>query len=345
MKINPLGASGLNVSAVCLGTMTFGRQNSEAEAHEQIDYAVAQGINFIDVAEMYPVPSTQETYGRSEEIVGNWLARQPRDQFILATKAAGGGRHVKWVRGGDLSFSRKGLTTAVEDSLRRLKTDYIDLYQLHWPERNTPMFGQFRFDPAKEHAWTPLPETLQTLGDLVKAGKIRHVGLSNETPWGLMSFLHLAKEQGLPRVVSVQNCYHLLNREWDKGMAEIGYRENVSLLAYSPLAFGHLSAKYIEDPKAQGRITLFPDFGQRYTRPNVAPAVKAYAELARANGLTPAQLALAFCYSRWFAASTIIGATTLAQLKENIGAQSVSLSGEVLKAIDDIHLRYTNPVH
>lgn len=345
MKYNPLGSSDLKVSEICLGTMTFGNQNSEAEAHEQIDHAVAQGINFIDVAEMYPVPSTAETYGHSELLVGSWLKRQPRDKVVIATKAAGAGRHVHWVRDGDQSFSRKGLTAAVDASLKRLQTDYIDLYQLHWPERNTPMFGQNRFDPAREKPYTPLLETLQTLGDLVKAGKLRHVGLSNETPWGVMTFLGLAKEHGLPRVATVQNCYHLLNRTWETGLAEIGFREQVSLLAYSPLAFGHLTAKYLDDPAAPGRINLFPNFGQRYDKPNVRPAVKAYAELARANGMTPAQLALAFAYSRWFAASTIIGATSMAQLRENIGALSLKLSDEVLAEIEKIHLRYTNPVH
>ena len=338
-----LGASSLKVSRVCLGTMTFGQQNSEAEAHSQLDLALAAGMNFVDTAEMYAVPPRAETCGAIETIVGNWLARQPRDRIVLATKAAGPGRTLSWIRSGPSGFDAANLRGALENSLRRLRTDYVDLYQLHWPARNQPMFGQWQFDPAKERDSTPIRETLEALADLVKAGKIRHVGLSNEHPWGVMQFTRLAEEHGLPRVVSTQNAYSLLNRVYDYGLAEVCHRESVSLLAYSPLAFGLLSAKYLDDPVARGRVNDFEGFAQRYAKPNVAPAVAAYAALAREQGLTPAQLALAWCYRRWCVASTIIGATTMAQLEENIGAWSVYLSTEVLDAIDAIHLRYTNP--
>ncbi|MRR50746.1 MAG: NADP(H)-dependent aldo-keto reductase [Rhodocyclaceae bacterium] len=343
MKFTTLGRSDLRVSKICLGTMTFGTQNTEAEAHAQLDYAVARGINFIDTAEMYSVPPTAESYGRTETIIGHWLARQPRDRIVLATKAAGPGRTLSWIRRGELAFNRKNLTIAVEDSLRRLRTDYVDLYQLHWPERNTPIFGGYTFEPAKERDFTPPSETLEALGDLVRTGKVRHVGLSNETPWGVMEFLRLAEQQGLPRMVSVQNAYNLLNRTWESGLAEISHREQISLLAYSPLAFGLLSGKYLTDPACPGRITQFPGFGQRYGKENVAPATAAYCELARRHDLMPAQLALAFVNRQWFVGSNIIGATTMEQLAENIDAMSVELSEEVLREVEAIHLRYTNP--
>jgi len=343
MKFTTLGRSDLRVSKVCLGTMTFGTQNTEAEAHAQLDYALARGINFIDTAEMYSVPPTAESYGRTESIIGPWLARQRRDQIVLATKAAGAGRTLTWIRGGNLAFNRQNLTQALEDSLRRLRTDYVDLYQLHWPERNTPIFGSYIFEPAKDRDFTPLRETLEVLADLIKAGKVRHVGLSNETPWGVMEFLRLAEQHGLPRMVSVQNAYNLLNRTWETGLAEIGHREQISLLAYSPLAFGLLSGKYLADPGSSGRITLFPGFGQRYGKANVAAATAAYCDLARSHGLTPTQLALAFVNQQWFVGSNIIGATTLEQLAENIDALTVELSDQVLREVEAIHLRYTNP--
>ena len=343
MQYRKLGASDLNVSEICLGTMTFGNQNSEAEAHQQLDYAVAQGINFIDTAEMYPVPTTAERYGQSEVLLGTWLVRQARDKVIVATKATGQGRSMDWIRNGQLAFDRTGLNAAVDASLKRLQTDHIDLYQLHWPERNTPIFGKYQFDPALERSFTPLRETLEVLADLVRAGKLRYIGLSNETPWGVMQFLRLAEEHGLPRIASVQNSYHLLNRSWENGLAEVGYRENIALVSYSPLAFGYLTGKYLDNPAAHGRVTLFPGFNFRYTKPNVQAALTAYADLARKNGMTPAQLALAFVYSRWFVTSAIIGATSVVQLQENIGALEVKLSDDVLKAVEETHLRYTNP--
>ncbi|MFA7291358.1 MAG: aldo/keto reductase [Rhodocyclaceae bacterium] len=343
MDYTLLGQSSLNVSRICLGTMTFGCQNSEAEGHAQLDRALAAGINFVDTAEMYAVPSSAETYGKTEAIVGSWLRKQARDQIVLATKAAGPGRSLSWIRGGPSGFDAENLTAALEGSLKRLQTDYVDLYQLHWPARNQPMFGQWEFEPARERDSTPIRETLEVLARLVKAGKIRYVGLSNEHPWGVMQFTRLADELGLPRVVSTQNAYNLLNRVYDVALAEVCYRERVSLLAYSPLGFGFLSGKYLDNPQASGRVSQFAGFAQRYAKPNVGPAVAAYAALARAHGLTPTQLALAWCYRRWCVASTIIGATSMVQLEENLGAWDCLPDAEVLAGIDAIHLRYTNP--
>lgn len=338
-----LGGASLSVSRVCLGTMTFGEQNTEAEGHAQLDRALAAGINFIDTAEMYPVPARAETCGRTEEIVGTWLRRQPRDRIVLATKAAGPGRGLPWIRGGPAGLDAANLRSALEGSLRRLRTDYVDLYQLHWPARNQPLFGQWQYDPAKEREATPIRETLAVLAELVQEGKVRAVGVSNEHPWGVMQFVRLAEEHGLPRIASIQNAYGLLNRTYDTALAEVCHRESVSLLAYSPLAFGLLSGKYLDDPQAKGRVNAFPGFAQRYTKPNVSPAVAAYAALAREHGLTPTQLALAWCYRRWCVASTIVGATSLAQLEENLGAWEIELSPALLAAVDAIHLRYPNP--
>ncbi|MBK8119589.1 MAG: NADP(H)-dependent aldo-keto reductase [Sulfuritalea sp.] len=343
MEYTTLGRSDLKVSRVCLGTMTFGTQNSEADAHRQLDFALAQGVNFIDTAEMYSVPPNAESYGKSEVHVGNWLKRQARDRIILATKISGPGRSLNWIRNGDLAFNRKNIRAAIEGSLARLQTDYVDLYQLHWPDRNTPIFGQYQFDPARERHFVPIEETLTALAELVTEGRVRYVGLSNETPWGVMQFLHLAQQHGLPRVVSVQNACNLLNRTWEMGLAEIGFRENVALLAYSPLGFGLLSGKYLADPQASGRLTLFRGFAQRYSKPNVQPAVAAYAELARRHGKTPTRLALAFVASRNFVASTIIGATTIEQLRENIDGCAGTLSDEIVQEIEALHLRYCNP--
>lgn len=343
MRTIRLGNSDLSVSHICLGTMTFGQQNSEAEAHTQLDYAVGQGINFIDTAEMYAVPPRAETTGLTETYVGSWLKKQSRDRIVLATKAAGPGRPLNWIREGNLNFTRDNLQKALEGSLSRLQTDYVDLYQLHWPDRNVPMFGGYHFDPQDERPTISLTETIEALADFVKQGKIRHWGFSNETPWGLMTALRIADEQGLPRPVSVQNAYNLLNRSWENGLSEIGFRENVSLLAYSPLAFGLLSGKYLQDPKASGRVTLFSGFGGRYDKPNVAQAVAAYVQLANDHGLSPTALALGFTYGRWCVGSTIIGATTMEQLKEDLAANEVELSAEVLAEIEKIHLRFTNP--
>jgi aryl-alcohol dehydrogenase-like predicted oxidoreductase len=343
MERRTLGESDLQVSRVCLGTMTFGQQNRAAEAHAQLDYALAEGINFIDTAEMYPVPPRADTYGATETIVGEWLCRQPRDRIVLATKVSGPARGLHWIRGGPPALDAANIRTAIEASLKRLRTDYVDLYQLHWPERNQPMFGQWAFDPSRERECTPIRAQLEVLAGLVKEGKIRYVGVSNEHPWGVMQFIRLAEEHGLPRIVSIQNAYSLLNRVFEYGLAEVCHRERVGLLAYSPLAFGHLSGKYLADPAACGRLTEFENFGQRYAKPNVLPAVEAYVELARRHGIAPATLALAHVHTRWFVASTIIGATTLAQLEENISASRVELPREVAEEIEAIHLRYTNP--
>jgi aryl-alcohol dehydrogenase-like predicted oxidoreductase len=333
----------LRVSSICLGTMTFGQQNDEAQSHKQMDYALGQGINFIDTAEMYPVPPRAETVYETERFVGNWLQKQQRDELIIATKVTGGGRGMEWIRNGQLEYTRENVRAAIEGSLKRLKTDYIDLYQLHWPERNTPMFGKFTYDPAEEREFTQILTTLQALGELIDEGKIRHIGLSNEWPWGVMQFLNAADQHGLPRIVSVQNAYNLINRTYETALLEMCHREQIALLPYSPLAFGHLSAKYVDNPEALGRITLFKAFGQRYEKPNVLPAVKAYAELARQHDLTPARLALAFVYSRWFVASTIIGATTMDQLQENIGAIDIEWTSELEDGVKEIQLRYFNP--
>lgn len=344
MDYRQLGRSDLKVSGICLGTMTFGQQNTEADGHAQLDMARDAGINFIDTAEMYAVPARAETYGATESIVGNWLRRQARDRIVLATKIAGPARSLDWIRGGPPALDRANLRAALEGSLRRLCTDYVDLYQLHWPERNQPMFGQWQYDPAREAECTPIRAQLEALAELVAEGKIRYVGLSNEHPWGVMQFLRLADEYGLPRVVSIQNCYSLLNRVFEYGLVEICHREQVGVLPYSPLGFGHLTGKYLVDPAAPGRLTEFESFGQRYTKPNVVPAVTAYAELARKHGLSPTELALAFVYRRWFVTSTIIGATSLAQLSENIAAWARSLDQELMAEIEAVHLRYTNPV-
>jgi aryl-alcohol dehydrogenase-like predicted oxidoreductase len=344
MDYRTLGHTNIRVSAICLGTMTFGQQNTEAEAHAQLDYAVAKGINFIDTAEMYPVPPRAETVTRTETIVGTWLKKQPRDKVIVATKVAGPRRNMQWIRGGPTALDRTNIRAAIEGSLQRLQTDYIDLYQLHWPERNVPMFGQYQFDPAQENKeWVPIREQLEALAELVKEGKVRAVGVSNEQPWGVMEFLRIAKEHALPRIASIQNCYNLINRGFEFGQAEIVFREKLSLLAYSPLAFGHLTAKYHDDPQASGRVTQFKGFAQRYEKPNVQPAVAAYAELARKHGLSPAQMALSFVFRRWFVASTIIGATSMQQLEENIAAWEKPLPEELLKEIEQLHLRYMNP--
>ena len=341
MKYKNLGNSDLKVSEIALGTMTFGQQNTLDEACAQLDYAGAQGINFIDTAEMYPVPGRAETQGRSEEYVGKWLRTQVRDKIVIATKVAGPSRGFGWIRNGPQSLDRDNIMSAIDTSLKRLQTDYVDLYQIHWPARNVPMFGKSHYNPALEHPATPVAEQLTVLSELVQSGKVRHIGLSNETPWGLAEFLKVAERLGLQRIVSIQNAYSLINRTFEGGLHEMCHREKVSLLAYSPLAFSLLSGKYLKNPAEQGRITLFPEFGQRYQKPHVAAAVAAYVQLAEQYGLSPTQMALCFVRSRPFVASTIIGATTMHQLQENLGC--VELDAGLLKAIEEVHLRYTNP--
>jgi aryl-alcohol dehydrogenase-like predicted oxidoreductase len=346
MKMNKLGRTDLAVSRVCLGTMTFGQQNTEPEAHSQLDYAFERGINFVDTAEMYPVPPSAGTQGSTERFIGSWLKKSgKRDRIVLATKAAGPNPNQTWIRGGRQNLDAANLRAALDASLQRLQTDYVDLYQLHWPSRNVPIFGANSFDPAKERPSIPVEETLAALADLVKEGKIRHIGVSNESPWGVSEFIKQAEIKGLPRIATIQNLYNLTARAYETTLLdEVCFREDVSLLGYSPLAFGQLSAKYIDDPQAVGRLTIFPPtWSPRYLRPAVFESVRAYAALARANGLAPTQMALAWCYGRWNVASTIIGATNLDQLKENIDAEQVGLSDEVLAQIDAIHARWTNP--
>ena len=345
MQYRKLGTTGIDVSTLCLGTMTWGEQNTQAEAFDQLDYALSMGVNFIDSAELYSIPPQASTYGRTEEIIGSWLRKTGnRDRVILASKIAGpGSGWVDHIRHGRTRYNRDHLQAALEGSLRRLQTDCIDLYQLHWPERDTNFFGKLGYTPAEHDDYTPVAETLEAVNGLVQAGKIRYLGLSNETPWGIMHFLQVAGQLGLPRVVSVQNPYSLLNRSYEIGAAEVSWREQCGLLAYSPLGFGVLSGKYLDGARpAGGRLTLFPDY-TRYSSPAAERATAAYAGLARNHGLDCAQMSLAFANSRPFLTSTIIGATTLAQLRSNIASIDLELSDEVLAGIQAIHEAHPNP--
>lgn len=344
MQYINLGQSNIKVSKICLGTMTYGEQTDEADAHLQLDYALSQGINFVDTAEMYPVPPSAKTYTRTETIIGNWLKHQKRDNVIIATKIASTGRDITWIRGGPLALDETNFREALHGSLQRLQTDYVDLYQIHWPARNQPMFGDWKFDNQNNYQTNSILEQLTALDKLVKEGKIRAIGVSNEHPWGVMEFLRLAREHNLPKIVSIQNAYSLVNRTFEtSGLAEVCYREGIGLLPYSILAMGHLTGKYIKDPQIKGRLTIFPDFGGRYKKINSLPAVRAYCELAEKYNMSPLELAHCFCYNQAFINSTIIGARTLAQLKENVAIYEKSLSTEILKEIDEIHLRYPNP--
>ncbi|MFC3073074.1 aldo/keto reductase [Shinella pollutisoli] len=347
MKYNPLGRTGIRVSEICLGTMTWGSQNSEHEAHEQLDYALDQGVNFIDTAELYPTtPPSAETYGDTERFIGSWLAaRGNRDRVVLASKVAGPGR--SYIRGG-APAGRAGMFKAIDDSLARLRTDYLDLYQLHWPNREHYHFrGAWGYTPSRndrQKAVDDIVELLEALDELVKAGKVRAVGLSNETAWGTMQFLKHAEARGLPRMASVQNEYNLLYRSHDLDMAELSHQEDVGLLAYSPLAAGLLTGKYLDGARPEGsRLTRNHDLGGRY-QPHQEPAVRAYVDLAAEHGLDPAQMALAFCLARPFMTSVIIGATTMAQLKTDIAAAGVTLPQEVTNGIRRIHRLYPAPI-
>jgi len=344
MEYRKLGHTDLEVSVICLGTMTWGEQNTRDDAKEQLDYALSQGINFIDTAELYAVPTKESTYGLTESYLGEWLKKSgKRKEVILASKIAGPGEWISHIREGRTRFNDKHITAAIDDSLKRLQTDYIDLYQLHWPERQTNFFGKLGFKPEIEENLTPFLETLQALDKQVQAGKIKHIGLSNETPWGFMKFLELSSQHQLPRVASMQNPYSLLNRSYEVGMAEISYRENVGLLAYSPLGFGVLSGKYLGATQPTGsRLSLFPEF-DRYSDQIATEAVKEYITLAKDYDLDPAQMALAFVNSRPFLTSTIIGATTMEQLQTNIKSINVSLSDEIEQKIEAIHQRIPNP--
>lgn len=346
-----LGRSALRVTPICLGTMTFGQQVDEASAHTLLDHAVAAGLNFIDTAEMYSVPAKAETYGATERILGSWFASRPgvRDKVVLATKVAGPARGMNWIRHGSPDLAAADIVKACEDSLQRLRTDVIDLYQIHWPNRNVPSFGSIYFDPSKEQAQTSVHEQLEAFDRLAKAGKVRAIGLSNESPWGVCEFVRLADQHGLPRIATVQNPYALTSRALDNGLDETLFRQQVSLLAYSPLAFGALTGKYDEIGLHQadvqpGRLALFETMRkQRWARPESLAAAREYNALARQHGLTPTRLALAFCYRSWRVASTIIGVTSVAQLDENLAAWDTALSPELLAAIDAIRWRLRDP--
>lgn len=348
MEYRKLGDSDIKVSAIGLGTMTWGEQNTETEAHAQIDYALDHGVNLIDTAEMYPVPPKADTQGSTERYIGSWLAKHAsaREKIVLATKIAGPARqphNPRHIRGEQNQFDRKNLTEALHGSLERLRTDYVDLYQLHWPDRNTMTFGRPTYPWIDDEYTVPIEETLSVLAEFVKAGKIRHIGVSNETPWGVSQFLRAAERLGLPRIASIQNPYSLLNRTFEIGLSEFSHRDRIGLLAYSPLAFGWLSGKYEDGARPAGaRITLYERF-QRYSKPQAVRATSAYVALARRYGLSPAQFALAFVNSRPFVTSNLIGATSLDQLRENIASIDVTLPEAAFAEIDALYEAQPNP--
>ncbi|MDN5512233.1 NADP(H)-dependent aldo-keto reductase [Acinetobacter sp.] len=347
MQLKPLANTGILVPEICLGTMTFGEQNTQAEAFQQLEYALDQGLFFWDTAEMYPVPPKPETQGATETILGNWIAqRGQREKLFIASKIAGPSQGGSHIRDGQTRFTAPEIASAIDGSLKRLQSDYIDLYQLHWPQRPANFFGKLGYGNAEaqnEQEVTALEETLTALSDEIKKGRIRSIGLSNETPWGTLKFLHLAEKLGLEKFVSVQNPYSLLNRTYEIGMSEIAHYENVGLLAYSPLAFGYLTGKFRHGARPENaRVTLFSRFS-RYSNPQSEWATEQYAQLAERHGLTLTQLALAFIKQQFFVTSTIIGATNLDQLKENIQAFDIDLSAEVLQGIEDIHRKQPNP--
>ncbi len=341
MQFSELGNTGLKVSKICLGTMTYGEQNTLDEAHAQLDYAVAHGVNFIDTAEMYPVPPKEETQGKTEQYVGSWLKKSgKRSQVILATKVAGPGM-MPYLRDGP-QLTPAHINAALDASLKRLQTDYIDLYQVHWPARNTNFFGKLGYQ-QQEDTSTSIEDTYACLVDAVRQGKVRHLGVSNETPWGVMQYRHLARINAWPTIVSVQNPYSLLNRTYEIGLAEISHREKMGLLAYSPLGFGVLTGKYLDDnAPSDARLSLFQRF-DRYSNAQGIKATRAYVELARQHGYSPAQMALAFVNSRPFVTANIIGATHLQQLIENIDSINVALPTEMIEKIEAIHQQQPNP--
>ena len=348
MRFRKLGTTDLEVSVICLGTMTFGEQNTQQNGFDQMDYAFERGVNFFDTAELYAVMPRKETYGKTEEIIGNWFhERKNRDQVILASKIASKSDGLEWIRDGseNLGFDKKNMNAAIDASLKRLKTDYIDLYQLHWPERKVPRFGEldYKFDP-NDNKWTTIEEVLFNLSELVKSGKIRNVGLSNETPWGMMKFLEVAKEKNFPRMMSIQNVYSLVNRVFDISHSEVSIAENLGLLAYSPLAGGRLSGKYMggTNPK-NARYTLWPRRFSRHHTERGEDAIEQYVNLAKKYNIPPSTFSNAFVNNRPFVTSNIIGATSMEQLKENIDSIDIHLSDEMLKDIENIHLSNPNP--
>ncbi|MBZ9631118.1 NADP(H)-dependent aldo-keto reductase [Salegentibacter sp. LM13S] len=343
MKYTTLPNTDIKVSKICLGSMTWGEQNTEAEGHEQIDFALGKGVNFIDTAEMYSIPGKPETQGSTEEIIGSWFKKSGRrDEVVLTSKVVGPGNSMEHIRE-NLGFSKEAVTDALHKSLKRLQTDYIDLYQLHWPERNTNFFGKLGYEHDKDEKWEEnFKEVLQTLNEFVKEGKIRQVGLSNETPYGLMRFLEESRKHDLPKMITVQNPYNLLNRKDEIGLTEILHRENVGLFPYSPLGMGTLSGKHLNGVEANSRLGLFPQY-KRYSNKQALKATKAYAEIAKNYNLSLAQMSLAFVNTRPFVTSNIIGATSIKQLEENIGSIDLELSEEVLEAINEVHETYPNP--
>ena len=343
MKFKKLGNTDLKVSLIWLGTMTWGEQNNQKEAFEQMDYALNQGIIFFDTAELYAIPPSEKTFGATEKIIGNWFKeKKNRNKIILASKIAGPG--LSWVRNGDQNYSEEKIEKAIEDSLKRLQTDYIDLYQLHWPERKTNFFGRLNYKHKEEDSWNDFEKILIALEKFIKQGKIRYIGLSNETPWGLSKFLETSKIKKLPRMMSVQNPYNLLCKTYEIGLSEISIREKSGLLAYSPLAGGFLTGKYRNDNLPENsRQKLFADYYTRYSKPNASPVIEKYYNIAKKFGLNFAQMSIKFCEIQKFLTSVIIGATTMEQLKINIESVSVNLKEEILKEINDVQIKYPNP--
>jgi len=345
MEYRKLGRTDIDVSLVCLGTMTWGEQNTEAEGHEQMDYAVSRGVNFFDVAEMYPISPRKETYADTERVIGSWFAKRgKRDDIVLATKVIGPGG-FKYIRNDARRLTESDILAACDDSLKRLQTDYIDLYQVHWPSRPVNIFGRLDFPSEADYSEAvEIEETLSALAKLVEQGKVRHIGVSNETPWGVMQYLNLAEKNGWPRIVSIQNPYNLLNRSFEVGLSEFAIREQVGLLGYSPLGCGTLSGKYLEGDYPEGsRLSLWPDRYQRYVKPKGIEATHEYARIAADHGLDFAQMSLAFLKAKNFVTASIIGATTMDQLKSNIDAYELTLSDAVLADIDDVHKNIPNP--
>ena len=343
MNFKKLGNTDLKVSTICLGTMTWGEQNSQKEAFEQMDYALDSGINFFDTAEIYPSPCFEKTYGSTEKIIGDWFKeKKNRNQVILSSKIAGPG--LSWVRNGGLNFSEQNIKKALEDSLKRLQTDYIDLYQLHWPERKTNFFGRLNYKHKEEDSWNDFEKILITLEKFIKQGKIRCVGLSNETSWGLSKFLEISKLKTLPKMMSVQNAYNLLCRTYEIGLAEISIREKSGLLAYSPLAGGFLTGKYRNNNLPQkSRQKLFGDYYTRYKKSNASIVIEAYYDIAKRFGLDFSQMSIKFCEIQKFLTSVIIGATSMEQLKIDIESVNVNLTEEIIKKINDVQIKYPNP--
>jgi aryl-alcohol dehydrogenase-like predicted oxidoreductase len=343
MQYRRLGNTDIDVSVICLGTMTYGQQNTERDAHAQLDFAVDQGVNFIDTAELYASPTSAETQGLTEKYIGTWLgARQDRERLVIASKVCGP-KWPQWIRNGP-RLTRAHIREAVDASLQRLQSDYIDLYQIHWPARATNFFGNLGYEHKPGEDGTPIEETLQALAEIVAEGKVRYLGVSNETPWGVMQFLRLAERKGYPRIVSIQNPYNFLNRAFEVGLAEMACREKVGLLAYSPLGYGVLSGKYLDGRRPEGaRLTLFDGYFPRYVTDVAVACTQKYVDLARRHGLSPAQMALAYVNSRPFVTSNIIGATTLEQLRENIDSVALMLDETVLEQIEAIHKEHANP--